>query len=79
MEREGHSTTYVVVLPKMFNLSLIKENNETARCQCLMPIILATQEAEIRRIMVKAYCGRIVFPIKLFTKKGWWSGSRWRS
>jgi hypothetical protein len=29
-----------------------KENERSVRCQWLMPIILATQEVEIRRIMV---------------------------
>jgi hypothetical protein len=53
-----------------------------ARCWWLMPVILATQEAEIRRIAVWSQPGQIVpwDPIlkKPFTKKGWWSGSRCR-
>jgi hypothetical protein len=47
-----------------------------------MPIILATQEAEIRRIVVSWFeaslTGKIVCETLLknpFTKKGWWSGS----
>jgi hypothetical protein len=47
-----------------------------------MPIILATQEAEIRRIMVLSQPGQIVpqDPIlkNPFTKNGWWSSSRCR-
>jgi hypothetical protein len=51
-----------------------------AGCQWLIPIILATQEAEFRRIMVQsqpwANCSLdsiLKKPIK--KKKGWWSGS----
>jgi hypothetical protein len=38
-----------------------------ARLQCLRPVILATQEAEIRRIMVRSQTGQIV-PETLFGK-----------
>jgi hypothetical protein len=45
-----------------------------------MPVILATQKAEIRRIAVQSQPRQIVFKIlaqkKLITKKDWWSGSR---
>jgi hypothetical protein len=40
----------------------------------LTPVILATQEAEIRRILVGGHPGEIVFETyleKLFTKIGW--------
>jgi hypothetical protein len=46
--------------------------------QQLMHIILATQEAEIRRIAVQSQPGQIVHETlswKNPTKKGWWSGS----
>jgi hypothetical protein len=47
-----------------------------------MPVIPATQEAEIRRIMVHSQPGEIVHETlalkKSITKKGWWSGSRCR-
>jgi hypothetical protein len=50
--------------------------------QWLTPIILATQEAEIRRIVIHSQPRQIVpqDPIsqKPFTKKGWWNGSRGR-
>jgi hypothetical protein len=44
-----------------------------------MPVILATQEAEIRRIAVRNQPRQIVHEIllkKSITKKGWWSSSR---
>jgi hypothetical protein len=44
----------------------------------LTPIILATQEAEIRRMAVQSHPRQIIprAPIlrKPFTKKSWWSG-----
>jgi hypothetical protein len=57
-------------------------SKETARCWWLTPVILATQEAEIRRIAVWSQPRQIVcenlswkYPSQ---KKGWWSGSRCR-
>jgi hypothetical protein len=48
-----------------------------------MPVILATQEVEISRIVVWNQPGQIVCKTlsqekKTFAKKGWWSGSRYR-
>jgi hypothetical protein len=48
-----------------------------------MPVILATQEAEIRRIMVQSQPRQIVQETlsqkkKKPTKQGWWSDSRYR-
>jgi hypothetical protein len=47
-----------------------------------MSIILATQEAEIKRIAVQSHPGQIVHETisrkTHHTKKGWWSGSRCR-
>jgi hypothetical protein len=37
-----------------------KKKRKVARCQWLMPIILATQEAEIRRNKVQSQSGKIV-------------------
>jgi hypothetical protein len=54
-----------------------------ARYQWLTPVILAAQEAEIRKIVVQSQPGQRVQETlsqkkKPFTKKGWWSGSRCR-
>jgi hypothetical protein len=46
----------------------------------LWPLILAIQEAEIRRIVDQSQPGQIVYrPISKnpSQKKGWWNGSRW--
>jgi hypothetical protein len=52
-----------------------------ARCQ-LMPVILPTQKAEIRRIIVQRQLGEIVLQIvsrkNPSQKNGWWSGLRCR-
>jgi hypothetical protein len=49
--------------------------------QWLMPVILATQEAKIRRIMIQSQPRKIVLETylekkNLHQKRGWWSGSR---
>jgi hypothetical protein len=52
----------------------------SAGCWWLMPIILATQEAEIRdRSSKPAWANSSARPYleKPFTKIDWWSGSRW--
>jgi hypothetical protein len=54
-----------------------------ARHWWLTPVILATQETEIRRIMVRSQPGQIVLKTlsrkNSSQKKGWWSASRYRS
>jgi hypothetical protein len=51
-----------------------------SRAWWLMPVITATQEAEIRRIEVRSPSGQIVHETLsqkyLSQKKGWWSGSK---
>jgi hypothetical protein len=53
-----------------------------AGCRWLTPVILATQEAEIRRITVRSQPGKIVLRDTIlkepFTKKGWWSALGYR-
>jgi hypothetical protein len=60
-----------------------EKRNVQARCQRLMPVILATQEAEIKRIMVRSQPKQIVHkPLSqkiLNTKQGWLSGSSGRA
>jgi hypothetical protein len=51
------------------------------RCQWLTPVILATQEAEIRRFAVGSQPMQVVCETpsqKYLTQKDWWSGSRCR-
>jgi hypothetical protein len=48
-----------------------------------VPIILATQEEEIKRMAVGSQprptvCKTLSQKKKTFTKKGWWSSSRYR-
>jgi hypothetical protein len=69
----GHLENSLLVLRKLIE----------ARHWWFMPVILATQEAEIRRITIRSQLRQIVLktlsrkiPI---TKKGWWSSSRHRS
>jgi hypothetical protein len=54
-----------------------------ARCQWLMPVILATQEAEIRRSAVEASTMQLDYDTlswkNLPQKKGWQSGSSGKS
>jgi hypothetical protein len=44
--------------------------NFKAEHPCLIPVILATQEAEIRRIMVQSQPRQIIYET-LSQKKGW--------
>jgi hypothetical protein len=59
--------------PETISGILQNQNYLQAKCQWLTPIILATQEAERRRIMIRSQPGQIVLqdPIwkKLFKKR----------
>jgi hypothetical protein len=53
----------------------LKIQRISARCQCLIPVILATQKAEIRRIKVRsqpqAYISRDPISKNLITAAEW--------
>jgi hypothetical protein len=46
--------------PDLNSVNILKMKNDVAGHQWLTPIILATQEAEIRRIVVQSQSGQIV-------------------
>jgi hypothetical protein len=51
------------------------------RCWWFTPVTTATQEAEIKRIVVRSQPRQIVQTLSQknsLQKKGWWSGSRYR-
>jgi hypothetical protein len=63
------------------NPSFSLERVKLKRHNRAMPVILATQEAEIRRIAVQSQPKQIVCETTSknpITKKGWWSGSTCR-
>jgi hypothetical protein len=65
-----------------YNLHLLFNEFFYIGRQWLMPVMLATQEAEIRRIKVRSQPRQVLLwdPIskKPITKKSWWNGSRCR-
>jgi hypothetical protein len=67
----------------LFYYYVIYQYIVTAGCQWLMPVVLTTWEAEIKRIVVGSQPRQIFlwdpFSIKPFTKKGWWNGLRCKS
>jgi hypothetical protein len=50
----------VLYLPLKFSPKSVVKMEPHDRCQCLMPIILATQEAEIRRMTIQSQPWQIV-------------------
>jgi hypothetical protein len=78
-----------VPLSKVLNLSeflclFIYKKRKIVGRQWLMPSILATQEAEIRKIEVqsqakKTVCETLSGKKPIIQKKDWWSGSRCKS
>jgi hypothetical protein len=54
-----------VVSPTIICYHQKKKKNGKARCQWLTPVILATQEVEIRRIAVQSQHGKIVCELYL--------------
>jgi hypothetical protein len=68
---------YRLSVYKQTKLKINNENKQKqARRQWLMPVILATQEAEIRRIEVQS--SHRLPQKKSSQKQGWWSGSKCR-
>jgi hypothetical protein len=69
---------HIIKILKIPKLTIKKMKR--ARRQQLTSVILATQEAEIRRISVQVTFKQIVFETlsrkNPSQKKGWWSGSR---
>jgi hypothetical protein len=63
-------------------LSNYSLNELYARHQLLMSVILTTEEAKIRRVVVRSQPRQNSLQDSIskkpFTKKGWWSGSRCR-
>jgi hypothetical protein len=55
------------------------KTRKLVRHRWLTPVVLATQEAEIRRVAVQSQTGQIacktISQKKKITKEGWWSGS----
>jgi hypothetical protein len=68
---------------KTIRLSLMKILR-SAGCQWLMPVILTTEEAEIKKITVQSqsmqiFCRKLSQGKKnISLKRGWWSGTRCR-
>jgi hypothetical protein len=61
---------------------MVKNSIIQARGRWLTSVILATQEAVIRRITVQSQPKQIVHETlsqKYLTQKSWWSGSRYKS
>jgi hypothetical protein len=64
---------------KMIAFICVIRNSAYSWVLWLTPVILATQEAKIRRIMVQSQPRQIVLETlskKLITKRGWQSSSR---
>jgi hypothetical protein len=78
-DTQSLSTSWVAELNSKGNKRGRMEDEQNKRhcwTQWLTPVILATQEAEIRRISVR-HQPYLRKKKKKITKQGWWSGSRW--
>jgi hypothetical protein len=73
----GVSLVFNLFLLSLLGLTILANKEIPAGHLWLTPVILATQEAEIRRIEVQSQ-PRPYLKKNLSPKKGWWSGSRCR-
>jgi hypothetical protein len=72
--RPCHSSKFSSLSPTLFS----REKKLFVPCGWLMPVILATQETEIRRITVWSQPGETQSQKKPMRKKVWWGGSMCR-
>jgi hypothetical protein len=82
VRQRNHTYLYWRIKERMEVFTQKIKNKFQAESQWLTPIILATQEAEIKTMAVRSWPRQTVWETlsrkKTFTKKGHWSGSKYR-